>query len=465
MRGKMVILGEQSSYLKSVVDTMMDGLMVVDLEGTIVSINQAMEALTGYPKRELIGKDCSILDCDTCFRSSHGKKRKHCVLFERRNSFRERCTLRRKDGSPIVVLKNATHLKDSRGQVIGGVETLMDISEIVEKERKIQHFHRVFTKRDGLSGIKGKSQSMQRLFGLIRNAAKSDFPVIVYGESGTGKEMVASAIHKLGRRRKAPFVKINCAALSESLLESELFGHVKGAFTGADRLRKGRFEVAHGGDIFLDEVGDIPLSTQVKLLRVLQEKEIERVGDQIPIKIDVRVISATHRNLKQLVEKECFRDDLFYRLNVIPITLPPLRERKEDLPLLVETFISELQVKTDKPIKGITREAMEAICDYPWPGNIRELINALEYAFVTCTGVIIEICHLPDAVVCSEGTEIRSQDLSIENDPIKGQVITALKQVHGEKTRAAEILGISRQALWKRMNKYGIEIKKTVTTR
>jgi PAS domain S-box-containing protein len=458
-----MILGEQSSYLKSVVDTMMDGLMVVDPEGTIVSVNQAMEALTGYSKKELIGKDCSILECDTCYRSSHGKKIKHCVLFEREKFFRERCTLKRKSGAPLMVLKNATLLKDNEGKVIGGVETLTDLSEIIEKDRKIEHFNRIFTKKDGFAGIKGKSQSMQRLFELIRNAAKSDFPVIIYGESGTGKEMVASAIHKLGRRRKAPFIKVSCAALSESLLESELFGHEKGAFTGADRLRKGRFEVADGGDIFLDEVGDIPLPTQVKLLRVLQEKEIERVGDQTPIKINVRVISATRRDLQQLVEKEGFRDDLFYRLNVIPINIPPLRERKEDLPLLVETFISELQVKTDKPIKGISRETMEAMWAYAWPGNIRELINALEYAFVTCSEAVIDISNLPDAVVSSEGMKMPRAPLD-EDDPVKIQVLAALKQAHGEKNKAAEILGISRQALWKRIRKYGIEVKKTITS-
>lgn len=276
--------------------------------------------------------------------------------------------------------------------------------------------------------------------------------------------MVASAIHRLGRRRKAPFIKVNCAALSESLLESELFGHEKGAFTGADRLRKGRFEVADGGDIFLDEVGDIPLPTQVKLLRVLQEKEIERVGDQTPIKINVRVISATRRDLQQLVEREEFRDDLFYRLNVIPINIPPLRERKEDLPLLVETFISELQVKTEKPIKGISREAMEAMWAYAWPGNIRELINALEYAFVTCSRVVIDISNLPDAVIFSEGMKMPWAPLD-EDDPIKMQVLAALKQAHGEKNKAAEILGISRQALWKRIRKYGIEVKKTITSR
>jgi PAS domain S-box-containing protein len=456
-------LNEQSSYLKSVVDTMMDGLMVVDTNGTIVSLNRAIEILTGYSKKELIGKDCSILACDICFRSFHGTTVKHCILFKRGKFFRERCKLKRKDGTSLMVLKNATLLKNGNGQVIGGVETLTDITEIVEKDRKIEHLQRIFTQKDGLAGIKGKSASMQRVFELVKNAANCDFPVIIYGESGTGKEQVASAIHKLGRRRKKPYIKVNCSALNESLLESELFGHVKGAFTGADRMRKGRFEVAHGGDLFLDEVGDIPLSTQVKLLRVLQEKEIERVGDQTPIKTDVRVISATHRDLQELQNRKMFRDDLFYRLNVVPIHIPPLRDRKEDLPLLVDTFFNELRVKTGKPIKVISREVMDALWTYHWPGNIRELINAMEYAFVTCGGEIIDICHLPDILVCSEGRRIFRVPFD-EGDSTKKRVISVLKQAHGNKNEAAKILGISRQALWKRIKKYKIEVRKTIST-
>ena len=461
-----MILNEQSSYMISVIDTMMDGLMVVDPNGTIVSVNRAMEVLTGYSKKELIGQNCFLLECDICFRFSRGKSRKHCLLFKRGKFFRERCTLRKKDGSFLVVMKNATLLKDSSGQVIGGVETITDLTELVEKDKKIAHFQSAFTKKDGLAGIKGKSPSMRKVFELVRNAAESDFPVIIYGESGTGKEKVASAIHKLGKRRKGPFVKVNCAALSESLLESELFGHVKGAFTGADRLRKGRFEVAHRGDIFLDEIGDIPLSTQVKLLRVLQEKEIERVGDQTPVRIDVRVISATHRDIQELMEKKKFRHDLFYRLNVIPISIPPLRDRKEDIPLLVETFMTELRVKTRKPINKISREAMEAIQAYDWPGNIRELINALEYAFVLCSEEMIDLSHLPDTLISSSTSEKREalQEPFRENgSDQKEKIIAALRQAHGKKNEAAKLLGISRQTLWKRIKKYHIEVRKTIT--
>ena len=236
---------------------------------------------------------------------------------------------------------------------------------------------------------------MLALYALIGNGASSDAPIIVYGESGTGKELVANAVHAQGRRSKGPYVKVSCAALNESLLESELFGHVKGAFTGADRDRRGRFESAHKGDLFLDEIGDIPLSTQVKLLRVLQEKEVERVGDHTPIPIDTRIIAATHRDLGAMCREGTFREDLYYRLNVIPIRVPPLRERSDDIPLLVDHFMRMIRLRTGKPIQGATNDAMNVLTAYSWPGNIRELMNVLEYAFVVCHEECIAPEHLP----------------------------------------------------------------------
>jgi transcriptional regulator with PAS, ATPase and Fis domain len=259
----------------------------------------------------------------------------------------------------------------------------------------------------------------------------------------------------LGKRREGPFVKVNCAALSETLLESELFGHVKGAYTGADRTRKGRFELAHKGDIFLDEIGDIPPSMQVKILRVIQEKELERVGDSTPVKVDVRIISATHRDLEEMIQREKFRDDLFYRLNVIPIRLPPLRDRKEDLPLLIEHFLEENRLKTGKNIAGISNEAMELLLAYRWPGNIRELVNALEYAFVVCRGDSIEVAHLPEGI-----TGAKEKPKSSHARAGRGEievVLNALRRSGGKKAEAAKILGISRQALWKKMGKLGIK--------
>ena len=248
---------------------------------------------------------------------------------------------------------------------------------------------------------------MQQVFSLIENAAQSDAPVIILGESGTGKELAARAIHQLGDRKKSAYVKVNCAALTESLLESELFGHVKGAYTGAYKGRAGRFEMAQGGDIFLDEIGDLPLSTQVKLLRVLEEKVIERVGDSKSIPVDVRVISATNKNLSSLVKTGAFRKDLYFRINVIPIQMPPLRERVEDIPLLAESFFRKLRIKSGKSIEGISNLALEVLIRYPWPGNVRELKSAFEYAFVTCQEPLIHPHHLPPDILKEEKSNQR----------------------------------------------------------
>ena len=310
----------------------------------------------------------------------------------------------------------------------------------------------------------GKSAVMQQVFDLIRSAADSEAPVAIYGESGTGKELAAAAIHRLGGRSEGPFVKVNCAALNESLLESELFGHVKGAFTGADRHRKGRFEAANGGDIFLDEIGDIPLSTQVKLLRVLQEKEIEKVGDHKPLTIDVRVITATNKDLKVLMEEGSFREDLYYRVGVIPIYLPPLRERREDIPLLIDAFINRIRLRSRKNIVGMEEEALERLVNYDWPGNIRELINAIEYAFVICTGDEIKKNNFPPNINGKSRYPLgqRPKKGRRTNSEQKEVLLDALKKTGGNKSEAAKILGISRVTLWKRLKEHDIQVNRAV---
>jgi transcriptional regulator with PAS, ATPase and Fis domain len=306
----------------------------------------------------------------------------------------------------------------------------------------------------------GNSLPMLKVFDLVTSAAASEAPVIIYGESGTGKEMVATAVHRLGARSSGPYIKVNCAALNENLLESELFGHVKGAFTGAEQNRIGRFEAADKGDIFLDEIGDLPMATQTKLLRVLQEKEFERVGDHNPISLDVRVIAATNKNLEKLMTEGRFRDDLFYRLNVIPIYLPPLRARREDVPLLTEAFIQRLQLKTGKSIIGISKNAMEQFLAYDWPGNVRELINALEYAFVLCPQDEITCEHLPAkiGVRAEHGIDARSATMpGVVQQEERRKLIEALQESGGNKTAAARRLGISRVTLWKRLKKHNIQ--------
>jgi two-component system response regulator HydG len=444
-------------YWKTIVDTMMDGVVVVNGEGIVLSVNKALERITGYNSRELVGRECLILDCDTCFsRNGKGEKEKQCQLFRAGSVVRHRCQLRRKDGLPLHVLKNGAVLRNAEGTIVGAVETLTDITDLVAKERTIKELKDLLSPSDRFEGIIGRSEKMLGVYALIRNAAASEAPIIIYGESGTGKELVANALHSLGRRSKGPFVKVSCAALNESLLESELFGHVRGAFTGADKDRRGRFESANKGDLFLDEIGDIPLSTQVKLLRVLQEKKVERVGDNTPIAIDTRILTATHRDLGQMCRDGRFRDDLYYRLNVIPIRVPPLRERREDIPLLVDHFIKTIRLRSEKGIQGVTEEAMERLMTYAWPGNVRELINVLEYAFVVCRGDSISVQHLPTLT----GKEVRSGDYRKRNTTESEQrerLIRIMEEAGGKRQKAAELLGVSRVTLWKLLKKHSIK--------
>ena len=451
-------------YWKEIINTMNDGLMVVSPDGTILMVNQALEKIVGYGREELIGRSCALLSCDACATARSEGKGQWCDLFEQGAATRKSCLLMRKDGSYVHTLKNAAILRDEAGQVLGAVETLTDISEMDKRDEKIQHLSKLIDTAGDFQGLVGKSSAMQQVFELTQKAAQSEAPVIIYGESGTGKELVAHAIHALGRRSEGPFITCNCAALNEALLESELFGHVKGAFTGAYTHRQGRFEAAHRGDIFLDEVGDIPPAIQVKLLRVLESKQFERVGDHRPISVDVRIITATHRDLESLVSEGRFREDLFFRINVIPIHLPPLRERLEDLPLLVDHCLARLRQRSGKAITGLTREAMKIFLDQPWPGNVRELIGALEYAFVVAESGLIAPSHLPP--------KLSSREVSPETPPEAGGVpdtdektalINALRQAGGNQSRAAARLGVSRVTVWHRMKKYGIDVHKLVT--
>lgn len=449
---------ELNNYWKTVIATIQDGVMVVDIMGTIVSANRGLEKITGYTKAELIGKPCSILDCNIC-KIIRGNKGGHwCNLFRDGTVNMRRCALMKKDGSYIHVLKNAALLHDAAGKVMGAVETMTDITEIIEKDIQIEAFRRELKAEDSFHGILGISTPMQHIFDMVTNAAQSDAPVIIFGESGTGKELISKAIHDVGKRKRKPFVKVNCAALTESLLESELFGHVKGAFTGAYQNREGRFEAAQGGDIFLDEIGDLPLSTQVKLLRVLEEKVVERVGDNRPIHIDVRIISATNKNLLKLVDQGAFREDLFYRINVIPIIVTPLRERVEDIPILAESFFQRIQLKSGKTINGISNDTMGTLLNYSWPGNVRELKSAFEYAFVTCQEKLIQPYHLPPAIFKGKRSFPAVKKTTDSQDEIKKkQLIEALERTGGNQSKAARILGVSRVTVWNRIKRFNIQ--------
>ncbi len=449
-----------SKYWKTVIDTLQDGLIVVDPGGRIVSVNPAATALTGYSAEELVGQSCRILGCTGCKIKGTGTGADWCGLFNKGEVKAKRCVIRDRHQRAVHIVKSARVLRDEKGEVIGAIETLKDMSEVFRQQQEIAALRRSCRLDRGFHGIIGESTPVMQLFELIESVAPSDAPVLVLGQSGTGKELVARAIHERSARKDGPFIKVNCAALNENLLESELFGHVKGAYTGAERSRAGRFEAAHGGTILLDEIGDIPLSTQVKLLRVLEEREIERVGDHRPIAVDVRIISATNRNLDALIQSGAFRDDLFFRINVFPIHCPSLAARAEDIPLIVQGFIDQHGTKTGRQILGLTSEAMEKLLAYPWPGNVRELRNALEYAFVLCPGEWIGVEHLPPRI--SRGSAPPSgrpavapaMDASRERDAL----IQALRKTGGNQSAAARILNVSRVTVWKRMKKYGIDL-------
>jgi len=446
-----------NEYWKTVVDSIQDGVMIVDPDGTIVSANRAFEEITGYPHREILGQSCTTLNCSSCEIAREEPGCHWCVMFRKGNLSRQRCTLVRKDGRTVTILKNASVIRDSEGHVTGAVETMTDITDLVSKETQIESFRRELRAADRFHGMIGVSPAMRRVFDLVANAAQSDAPVIIYGESGTGKELVARAIHEAGNRSRKPFVKVNCAALNESLLESELFGHVKGAFTGAIREREGRFEAAHEGNIFLDEIGDLPLATQVKLLRVLEEKVVERVGDNRPIRVDVRIISATNRNLAQLIEAGAFREDFFYRINVIPIWMPPLRERREDIPLLAESFFRRVQMKSGKPIQAIGRAALDVLMGYHWPGNVRELRSCFEYAVVACPGPSIEPEHLPAQMQTARPAMAEPPAVLASLDELKKQrLVKALRESGGNQSDAARRLGISRTSVWNQMKRFQV---------
>jgi PAS domain S-box-containing protein len=453
------MLMEIGKYWKTIVDTLQDGLMVIDPMGNILAMNPAAETLTGYSADELVGKNCRTLNCTGCELYGRGSGEEWCSLYVKGAVKAKKCLISKKDRRALHVVKNASVLRDSEGRMIGAVETFTDISEIVRQQQEILTLRKSCRLEEEHHGLLGESLPMQRLFELIENVAQTDAPVLIHGESGTGKELVARAIHEESPRKDKPFIKVNCAALNENLLESELFGHEKGSYTGADRTRVGRFEAAHEGTIFLDEIGDIPLTIQVKLLRVLEEREIERVGDHKPIPVDVRIITATNKDLEALIAQNLFREDLFFRINVFPLNCPSLFERREDIPIIVQNFIEQNVAKNSKKIIGLTPEAMEVLSNYSWPGNVRELRNAIEYAFVLCSGNWIDKEHLPHKITANSKRPVaKSRQSAASWEEERKKLIHTLHQVGGNQSEAARLLGVSRVTVWKRIKKYSINL-------
>jgi PAS domain S-box-containing protein len=433
--------------LDAIFRTVTDSIIMVDKNGCLVQFNATAERICGY-QSDCIGNDATdiSLGCAGVCRSA---------LMEtlRSKSSRElrRIECRPPNGNLRIVSLSATPVTESDGSIRGAVAIIRDETHIVELERSLQQ-------RGRYHGLVGASASMQRVYSLIASLADMPTTVLINGESGTGKELVAAALHSSGTRAKKPFVKVNCSALSEHLLESELFGHVRGAFTGAVSDKIGRFQKAHGGTLFLDEIGDVSPAIQMSLLRVLQEREFERVGDATPVKVDVRIVAATNQNLVEKVRLGTFRSDLYYRLNVVRIELPPLRERLDDLELLVANFITLFNTTLSKNISAVSDDVMTIFHGYRWPGNVRELEHAIEHACILGKSSIISVNDLPQDLLDSvthSSTSRKNSIYSAPFPPAKMSLAEALNSAGGNKARAARLLGISRMTLYRQMGVAG----------
>jgi len=439
------VIDEKEKYrsnLEAIFRSVKDGIITVDKDMQIVEVNEAAENLC-HISRDMIGRTfttipqgCSGKCLETMVETIEKKQAVEISRFE----------CRQRDRAEQVVTLTASPLLDRQGFFSGAVLVVRDETRLADLERDLnerQQFHNII----------GSNEAMQKVYRLIEDLADVQTTVLITGESGTGKELVAEALHYRGGRSGNPLVKVNCAALSENLLESELFGHVRGAFTGAIKDKIGRFQRADGGTIFLDEIGDISPGMQSRLLRVLQEMEFERVGDSTPIKVDVRVIAATNKDLREKVRNREFREDLYYRLKVVEIALPPLRKRREDIPLLIEHFIKKFNKKLNKDIVGVSAEAQDRFMNYDWPGNIRELEHTLEHAFIVCRQNSIAIEDLPpDFKSVKKGTS----PLSNKHDNELQVIMEALQKAGWNKAKASRLLGISQRTIYRKIQEYNI---------
>ena len=443
---------------KVILDSIADGVFTVDGEWRITTFNRAAEQITGFSREEAIGEKCfDIFRTHLC--------QSDCILKRSIETGKEfvnfPVTILTRDGREKPISISAAILRDPRGKVTGGVETFRDITAI-------ETLRKALTKQYVFEDIISKNHRMQELFRILPDIAESESSVLVEGPSGSGKELFARAIHNLSPRKDKPFVSVNCGALPDTLLESELFGYKQGAFTDARRDKPGRFALAEGGTLFLDEIGDISAALQVKLLRVLQEKVYEPLGATVSSRADARIVTATNRDLREEMARGRFRDDLYYRLNVVRLEIPSLEKRREDIPLLVDHFITHFNSAKGKAIVGVSDEVLSILMSYPFPGNVRELENVIEHAFILCKGGLIEPGSLPRELVEAVGytPPVLSGEAPAESglSPLKSAeaeaIRLALDRHDGHRERTARALGVHKTTLLRKMKRLGIAYTK-----
>ena len=461
----MTMVTQRPLHIADILRSMADAVITIDAAKRVTSMNAAAEAMIGITEAEALGRKCGeLVGSEIC-----GTNCPVTAVWERgETAVNFNVTLETRSGGRIPVSVSTSLLKNEAGEKIGVIHSFRDIrhvlclfdalqrseEEIARKENRL----RTLQRRERLGDIIGRSAKMQEIFDLVQIVAKSDVTVLIQGESGTGKALVASTIHAVSHRASSPFITVSCATLPASLLESELFGHVRGAFTGAIKDRAGRFELADRGTIFLDEVGEMDPSVQVNLLRVLQEREFERVGGTRTVKVDVRVIAASNRDLHKALQDGRFREDLFYRLNVVPILLPPLRERKEDIPLLVRSILAKLAAPMKRKPLLVSPEAMKLLVEYDWPGNVRELENALEFAWVRTAGDTLVPRSFPPWITGSGEAALQARKGLVEIVAAREreEILKKLTECQGKLSETAKALGVGRTTLWRKMKRYQI---------
>ena len=441
-------LAQRDNY-EALFNSMHEGLIIVNSEQVVTMCNKPFLKATSLKKKEVVDRKIVDIFCDN---QSCGINQAVIKTIRTGRPCRdEAMEITRSDGIKIPAIFSTSILRNHRGEETGIVVVFRDVSVVHELQKRLHeryHFYQII----------GKNERMQDIYRLIEDVAATDANVLIQGQSGTGKELVANAIHYQSHRSDGPFIKVSCAALSETLLESELFGHVRGAFTGAYRDKPGRFEIAHDGTIFLDEIGEISPAVQIKLLRVLQEKEIERVGEPRTRKVNVRIVAATNKHLKQLVTNNIFREDLFYRLKVVTIDIPPLKQRKEDIPLLLEHFIKKYNQQYNKNITGCSRQAVDMLMEYSWDGNVRELENAVEHAFVKARQHILSLVDFPHEIRQHTPADNYTNGATKSRTITKASLLSALQESGWNQSKAARILGVNRVTVWRNIQKFNLII-------